>query len=125
MLVLAIGTAIPDFSLGGVVEDSLRDQLAQSLAGKARLLAREADAANHTQLQQLAERGEADAGAQITFFNRSGAVLASSESAPAPGTSPEVAYALSRPRASATASAETPSTWPSPRTTSLSALPRR
>ena len=68
-----------------------RDQLAQSLAGKARLLAREAEAANHTQLQQLAERGESDAGAQITFFNRSGAVLASS--------APEPAAAVGIPRA--------------------------
>ena len=89
VLVLAIGTAILDFSLGGVVEDSLRDQLAQSLAGKARLLAREAEAANHTQLQQLAERGESDAGAQIAFFNHAGAVLASSGPAPASGTPPE------------------------------------
>ena len=91
VLVLAIGTAILDFSLGGVVEDSLRDQLAQSLAGKARLLAREAEAPNHPPLQQLAERGESDAGAQITFFNHAGAVLASS--------APEPAVAVGIPRA--------------------------
>src|SRR5579883_1328783 len=80
VLVLAIGTAILDFSLGGVVEDSLREQLAQSLAGKARLLAREAESPGHPQLQQLAERGESDAGAQVTFYSRNGAVLATSVS---------------------------------------------
>src|SRR6201987_3316008 len=101
VLVLAIGTAILDFSLGGVVEDSLRDQLAQSLAGKARLLTREASAANQPQLQQLAERGETDAGAQVTFFNRAGAVLAASAPEPAAaGTPREVADALAKPHAS-------------------------
>ncbi len=79
VLVLAIGTAILDISLGRVVEESLRDQLAQSLVGKARLLAREANPANALELKQLAARGEFDAGAQVTFFGRDGSVLASSE----------------------------------------------
>ena len=99
VLVLAIGTAILDLSLGGVVEDSLRDQLAQSLAGKARLLAREAEAASHSQLQQLAERGESDAGAEVTFFSRAGVVLASSGHNPAAATPPDVTEALSNPHA--------------------------
>src|ERR1700756_659135 len=88
VLVLAIGTSIVDLSLGGVVEDSLRDQLAQSLAGKARLLAREADAANHPDLPQLAVRGESDAGAQVAFFSSNGAVLAASQPEPAASTIP-------------------------------------
>ena len=79
VLVLAIGTAILDISLGRVVEQSLRDQLAQSLVGKARLLAREANPANALELKQLAARGEFDAGAQVTFFARDGSVLASSQ----------------------------------------------
>jgi two-component system, OmpR family, phosphate regulon sensor histidine kinase PhoR len=96
VLVLAIGTAILDFSLEHVVADSLRDQLAQSLAGKARLLARQADPANKPLLQQLAERGESDAGAQVTFFARDGAILASSQAAAQPnGTPAEVTQALS------------------------------
>src|SRR5271154_5361518 len=96
VLVLAIGTAILDFSLERVVADSLRDQLAQSLAGKARLLAREANPADIPQLKQLAERGEADAGAQVTFFARDGAVLAWSQPETAEnGTPREVAQALS------------------------------
>ena len=99
VLVLAIGTVILDFSLERVVEDSLRDQLAQSLAGKARLLASEAGHSNPAQLQQLAVRGEADAAAQVDFFARSGAVLASSQTVqPNQKTPPEVSEALSRAR---------------------------
>ena len=78
VLVLAIGTAILDFSLGRIVEDSLRNQLAQSLAGKARLLASEARLGQPLELKQLAMRGELDAGAEVAFFARDGAVLASS-----------------------------------------------
>ena len=88
VLVLGIGTAIIDFSLESVVEDSLRQQLAQSLAGKARLLAREADAGKPLELSQLAARGEIDAGAEVTFFNRSGAELASSTAFEQPGEIP-------------------------------------
>src|SRR5271166_4615721 len=80
VLVLAIGTAILDFSLGGIVGDSLRNQLAQSLAGKARLLASEARPGEPLELKQLATRGELDAGAEVAFFSRDGAVLASSQS---------------------------------------------
>lgn len=95
VLVLAIGTAILDISLGRVVEQSLRDQLAQSLAGKARLLAREADPGKPLELKQLAARGEFDAGAQVAFFARDGSVLASSHAAEAgEGTRPEVGQAL-------------------------------
>ncbi|HTD56964.1 MAG TPA: ATP-binding protein, partial [Silvibacterium sp.] len=96
ILVLAIGTGILDLSLERVVEDSLRQQLAQSLAGKARLLAREADPANVGLLRQLAVGGESDAGAQITFFGRDGAMLASSQTpATGFGTPPAVRQALS------------------------------
>jgi two-component system, OmpR family, phosphate regulon sensor histidine kinase PhoR len=96
VLVLAIGTAILDISLGGVVEDSLRNQLVQSLAGKARLLAREANPHDPAQLKQLAVRGEGDAGAQVAFFARNGTVLASSQQVDE-GTGPpaEVRQALS------------------------------
>ncbi|MFY9940125.1 MAG: hypothetical protein WAK33_24805, partial [Silvibacterium sp.] len=99
VLVLAIGTAILDISLGRVVEESLRDQLAQSLVGKARLLAREANPANALELKQLAARGEFDAGAQVTFFGRDGSVLASSETLEErKGTPEEVRRALTDPR---------------------------
>jgi two-component system, OmpR family, phosphate regulon sensor histidine kinase PhoR len=95
VLVLAIGTAILDFSLERVIEDSLRQQLAQSLAGKARLLGRESDPANAALLRQLAVGGESDAGAQVTFFGRTGSVLASSQPTDTAGTPPEVSRALS------------------------------
>jgi two-component system, OmpR family, phosphate regulon sensor histidine kinase PhoR len=100
VLVLAIGTVILDFSLERVVADSLRDQLAQSLAGKARLLASEAQPGDPLQLRQLAVRGEYDAGAEVTFFARDGAVLASSQAALEAGIPQEVRQALSNPRAS-------------------------
>ena len=95
VLVLAIGTGILDFSLERVVQDSLRQQLVQSLAGKARLLGREADPADPALLRQLAVRGEADAGAAITFFGRDGAMLASSEPSTNGGPPPAVRQALS------------------------------
>ncbi|MBV8114080.1 MAG: HAMP domain-containing protein [Silvibacterium sp.] len=95
VLVLAIGTAILDLSLEHVVADSLHHQLAQSLAGKARLLAREADPADPALLRQLAVRGESDAGAQVTFFGRNGAMLASSQSPIVAGPPPAVKQALS------------------------------
>ena len=95
VLVLAIGTAILDISLERVIEESLRQQLAQSLAGKARLLGREADPANTALLRQLAVGGESDAGAQVTFFGRSGSVLASSQPTDTVAPPPEVSQALS------------------------------
>jgi two-component system, OmpR family, phosphate regulon sensor histidine kinase PhoR len=79
VLVLAIGTAILDLSLERVVADSLHQQLAQSLAGKARLLA-------------------PDAGAQVTFFSRSGAILASSRPPVDAAAPPAVRQALSTAR---------------------------
>jgi len=79
VLVLAIGTAILDFSLGRIVEDSLRNQLAQSLAGKARLLASAAKQGQPLELKQLAMRGELDAGAEVAFFANDGGVFASSQ----------------------------------------------
>ncbi|HTA85053.1 MAG TPA: ATP-binding protein [Silvibacterium sp.] len=79
VLVLAIGTAILDFSLGRIVEDSLRNQLAQSLAGKARLLASAAKQGQPLELKQLAMRGELDAGAEVAFFAHDGGVFASSQ----------------------------------------------
>jgi len=88
VLVLAIGTIILDFSLERVVEDSLRDQLAQSLAGKARLLASEANPGKLVELRQLAVRGEHDAGAEVAFFARDGAILASSQAVDEGGEAP-------------------------------------
>jgi len=79
VLVLAIGTAILDFSLGRIVEDSLRNQLVQSLAGKARLLASAAKQGQPLELKQLAMRGELDAGAEVAFFAHDGGVFASSQ----------------------------------------------
>ncbi len=98
VLVLAICTAILDFSLRRVVERSLEDQAVQSLAGKARLLANEADLSRPLQLQQLATRGESDAGAQVGFFSLNGSALASSHPLALPdqqhGVPPEVQQAL-------------------------------
>src|SRR5580698_7447915 len=99
VLVLAICTAILDFSLRRVVERSLEDQAVQSLAGKARLLANEADRSKPLQLQQLATRGESEVGAQVGFFSLDGSILASSHPIPQadePGVvPPEVQQALS------------------------------
>lgn len=79
VLVLCLGTAILDFSLRRIVEHSLHEEAAQSLVGKARLLAGEANPAKPAELQQLAARGSLDAGAQVTFFSQHGTVLASSQ----------------------------------------------
>ena len=68
VMVLAISTAILDFTLRGIVEHSLHTQAEQSLIGKARLLAREAKPGDPAQLHQLADRGAFDAGAQVAFF---------------------------------------------------------
>jgi two-component system phosphate regulon sensor histidine kinase PhoR len=88
ILVLCIGTAVLDFSLRPIVEHSLLDQAEQSLAGKARLLASEADPAKPAALKQLAVRGASDSGAQVTFFARNGAVLASSQDSGADNETP-------------------------------------
>jgi len=93
--VLCLGTAILDFSLRRIVEHSLHEEAAQSLVGKARLLAGEAKPANPADLQQLAARGALDAGAQVAFFSRDGAVLASSQDvAKSEQMPPEVRQAL-------------------------------
>ena len=78
VMVLAISAAILDFTLRGIVEHSLHTQVEQSLVGKARLLASAAKPGDPTQLHQLADSGAFDAGAQVTFFSRDGAALASS-----------------------------------------------
>jgi two-component system phosphate regulon sensor histidine kinase PhoR len=98
VLVLAIGTATLDFSLRRVVERSLHAEAEQALVGKARLLASEADANQPLQLQQLATRGEFDAGAQVAFFARNGTVLASSHAVDSSGDiPPEVRQSLTDP----------------------------
>jgi two-component system phosphate regulon sensor histidine kinase PhoR len=95
VLVLSISAAILDFTLRGIVEHSLHVEAAQSLVGKARLLASETKSVDPVQLQQAATRGAFDAGAQVTFFSRGGAVLASSSaSAPLNAIPPEVRSAL-------------------------------
>jgi two-component system, OmpR family, phosphate regulon sensor histidine kinase PhoR len=78
VLVLSISAAILDFTLRGIVEHSLHAEAAQSLVGKARLLANETKTGDPVELQQAAIRAAFDAGAQVTFFSRNGAVLASS-----------------------------------------------
>jgi two-component system phosphate regulon sensor histidine kinase PhoR len=99
VLVLSISAAILDFTLRGIVEHSLRAEAAQSLVGKARLLASEARLGDPAQLHQAADRGAFDAGAQVTFFSRDGAVLASSSPADSLNTIPdEVRAALADPR---------------------------
>jgi two-component system, OmpR family, phosphate regulon sensor histidine kinase PhoR len=91
VMVLAISTAILDFTLRGIVEHSLHLQAEQSLVGKARLLASEAKPDNPAQLHPLADRGAFDAGAQVTFFSKDGTVLASSSTIEAQnGIPPEV-----------------------------------
>ncbi|MBB6143978.1 two-component system phosphate regulon sensor histidine kinase PhoR [Silvibacterium bohemicum] len=99
VLVLSISAAILDFTLRGIVEHSLRAEAAQSLVGKARLLASEARLGDSAQLHQAADRGAFDAGAQVTFYSRDGAVLASSSPADSLNTIPdEVRAALADPR---------------------------
>ena len=96
VLVLSISAAILDFTLRGIVQHSLRTEVAQSLVGKARLLAGEAKLGDPAQLKEAAARGAFEAGAQVTFFARDGAVLASSASAERPAAIPdEVRTALS------------------------------
>ena len=99
VLVLAVGTAVLDFSLRRIVERSLHEQAEQSLTGKARLLASEASAAQPIHLQQLAVNGALDSVTQVAFFAPSGTVLASSQPTGS-GNSipPEVRQALANPR---------------------------
>jgi two-component system, OmpR family, phosphate regulon sensor histidine kinase PhoR len=100
VIVLAISAAILDFTTRGIVEHSLHVEAAQSLVGKARLLANETRPNDLAGLHEAADRGAFDAGAQVTFFSRTGAVLASS-SAPAESLAtipPEVRAALNDPR---------------------------
>lgn len=95
ILVLAVGTAVLDFSLRRIVERSLYEQAEKSLAGKARLLASEANPSRMSQLQQLAVNGAFDAGAQVTFFAPTGTILASSQQTESDSTiPPEVHQAL-------------------------------
>ena len=51
VLVLSISAAILDFTLRGIVEHSLHVEAAQSLVGKARLLASETKSVDPVQLQ--------------------------------------------------------------------------
>jgi two-component system phosphate regulon sensor histidine kinase PhoR len=99
VLVLSISAAILDFTLRGIVEHSLHVETTQSLVGKARLLANEAKSGDPAQLQQVAVRGALDAGAQVTFFARNGAVLATSSSSEFRNEIPsDVLAALADPR---------------------------
>ncbi|WP_229741175.1 sensor histidine kinase [Silvibacterium dinghuense] len=95
ILVLATSAAILDFTLRGIIEHSLREEIAQSLTGKARLLAGEAHPGDGQRLDELASRAAFEAGAQVTFFAQDGTVLASSASSPATSAiPPEVKEAL-------------------------------
>ena len=95
VLVLSLSAIILDFTLRSIVSHSLRQEVEQSLVGKARLLAGEAKPEDSTQLAQLAANGALEAGAQVTFYSRSGAVLASSAAtAPVDGVPVEVRNAL-------------------------------
>jgi two-component system phosphate regulon sensor histidine kinase PhoR len=99
VLVLSISAAILDFTLRGIVEHSLHVETTQSLVGKARLLANEAKSGDPAQLQQVAVHGALDAGAQVTFFARNGAVLATSSSSEFRNEIPsDVLAALADPR---------------------------
>jgi two-component system phosphate regulon sensor histidine kinase PhoR len=99
VLVLSISAAILDFTLRSIVEHSLRVEAAQSLVGKARLLASEEKLSDRVQLQQAAIRGAFDAGAQVAFFSPAGAMLASSSPmASFPSVPVEVRDALADPR---------------------------
>jgi two-component system, OmpR family, phosphate regulon sensor histidine kinase PhoR len=96
VVVLCIGTAILDFSLRRIVDHSLHAQAIQELAGKARLLSSELDAAQHLPLADEAIRAADDADAPVTIFSRTGAVLASSDGNTGQAGRPEeVARALS------------------------------
>ena len=101
VIVLSISAAILDFTLRGFVEHSLHVETAKSLVEKARLLANETKSGNAAELQQAAIRGAFDAGAQVAFFSRDGALLASSSATESLNVIPaEVREALDNPRGS-------------------------
>jgi two-component system phosphate regulon sensor histidine kinase PhoR len=98
VLVLSISAIILDFTLRSIVAHSLRTEAAQSLVGKARLLAGQARSADPALLHDAATRGAFEAGAQVTFFSTTGAQLASSSPSQAPqAVPPEVRAALDDP----------------------------
>jgi two-component system phosphate regulon sensor histidine kinase PhoR len=101
VIVLAISAAILDFTVRSIVEHSLHVEAAQSLFGKARLLANQMSYGDVSELRQAAIRGSLDAGAQVTFFAHDGRELASSSPAEPETTVPaEVSAALNNPRGS-------------------------
>ena len=98
VIVLAISAAILDFTVRSIVEHSLHVEAAQSLVGKARLLANETKSGSLSELHEAADRDAFDVGAQVTFFARNGTVLASSSPAESLNTiPPEVRVALNNP----------------------------
>lgn len=100
LLVMVLCTAALDLVLRPLVENSLRQQMKQSLTEKALILATEVKGADPKTLEETARQQALNAGAQVSIYNLKGALQGTSVSAPAEGdsgpsvTPPEVFTAI-------------------------------
>jgi two-component system, OmpR family, phosphate regulon sensor histidine kinase PhoR len=99
LLVLSIGTGVLDFTLRRIVEHSLRDQVAQSLAGKAALVAVHLEGSPHIQPQAFVQSESLAAAADVTLFGSDGRPVASSRAPSQVYSGPELGAVLHRPAA--------------------------
>ena len=81
LLVLVIGTAVLDFTLGGIVNNSLLDQARQALAGKAALVAVHLPRRAALAPQDFVHSESLAALADVTLFDAQGRMLATSNPA--------------------------------------------
>ncbi|HTZ60564.1 MAG TPA: ATP-binding protein [Acidobacteriaceae bacterium] len=91
VVVLFLGMVVLDVSLRQVMEHTLRAQAEESLAAEARLLAahiRATEPLNPAALEEIARLDAAAAGADLSFFNAQGQLVASSKEQPAQGSVP-------------------------------------
>ena len=79
LLLLIIGTAILDLTLGGIVRNSLLDQAEQSLAGKAALVAERLQRSAALDPQRFVRSESQAAQADVTLFDGRGHLLATSD----------------------------------------------
>ncbi len=78
LLLLVIGTAVLDFTLGGIVNNSLLDQARQALAGKAALVAVHLPRRAEVDPQDFVHSESLAALADVTLFDAQGHMLATS-----------------------------------------------
>jgi len=86
LLVLVIGTAVLDFTLGGIVNNSLLDQARQALAGKAALVAVHLPRRAALDPQAFVHSESLAALADVTLFDAQGHMLATSNPSGHPDT---------------------------------------